>query len=368
MEKYHNEVPTYLNKEKIIDCLNELKNTPAGLDPQLSKTVRYGIAFHHAGLTVEEREIIESYFKQGNLLVIVCTSTLSSGINFPARRVIIRTPVFNGRPVDIMSYKQMAGRAGRKGIDTCGESILMCANPNEKKIAETLLNSNLPELSTAVNASNDLVSSIKRALLETIVSGIATKKNEIISYVRCFLSYRLEDTNNSYDKYLKWLNSNQFIDVVNPNDSEENYKPTQLGYAVVGSAMSPDEGLVIFSELQKALQCFVLENELHIIYQITPINISDYWIHSATSVDWNFYFTLIQNFTPDVKRVSDLVGVRQSFILKMIKGASMSSCDQKMLRIHLRFYTSLILNDLVNEVPFPTILNKYGCQKGLEII
>lgn len=316
------------------------------------------------GLTVEEREIIENYFKQGFLLAIVCTSTLSSGINFPARRVIIRTPIFNGKPIDIMSYKQMSGRAGRKGIDTCGESILMCSNLKEKSIGETLLNTKMIHVeNNSKSSGNDLVGSIKRALLETIVSGIACKKSEIVDYAKCFLSFKVEETN-STEKYLKWLNLNQFIDIVQSENANETYKPTQLGYAVVGSAMAPDEGLVIFGELQKALQCFVLENELHIIYQITPINISDYWINSSTSVDWNFYFTLIQNFPNDIKRVCDLVGVRQSFIIKMIKGCSLSSCDQKLLRIHLRFYTSLILNDLVNEVSFGSILNKYGCQKG----
>lgn len=124
------------------------------------------------------------------------------------------------------------------------------------------------------------------------------------------------------------------------------------------------KGLLIFSELQKALQCFVLANELHVIYQITPINICDYWINSASHIDWNLYYSMAQDFSPDFKRVSDLVGVRQSFILKMIKGSSISNCDSKLLKIHLRFYTALILNDLVSEVPFASLLNKYGCQKG----
>ena len=130
--------------------------------------------------------------------------------------------------------------------------------------------------------------------------------------------------------------------------------------------MSPDEGLAIFSELQKALQCFVLENELHIIYQITPMNICDYWLNSASHIDWNLYYSIVQNFSADLKRVSDLVGVRMSFILKMIKGTSISSCNAKQLKVHLRFYTCLILNDLVNEVTFASILSKYACQKGYQ--
>jgi len=43
---------------------------------------------------------------------------------------------------------------------------------------------------------------------------------------------------------------------------------TQLGSAVVASGLSPDEGLTVFAELQKARRCFVLENELHTIYLV----------------------------------------------------------------------------------------------------
>lgn len=285
---------------------------------------------------------------------------MSSGVNFPARRVIIRTPIFNGKPLDAMSYKQMAGRAGRKGIDTCGESILMCSNSNERKIAEHLLNASYSEASSSsVNKppvdSDTLSASIKRALLETIVSGVASNKQEVVNYVGCFIASSTQPI--EYEKYLKWLNTSQFIDIVHREESQEEcYKPTQLAYAVVSSSMSPDEGLVIFGELQKAMQCCVLENELHIVYQITPINICDYWATSSASIDWNFYYTMVQNFKPDVKRVADLVGVRQSFLLKMIKGSSVntssSTQDQKLFKIHLRFYTALILNDLVSEVPF----------------
>lgn len=98
----------------------------------MSKAVTYACAFHHAGLTTEERDIVEASFKAGALKVIVATSTLSSGVNLPARRVLIRSPLFGGKQMSSLTYRQMIGRAGRTGKDTLGESILICSESNAR--------------------------------------------------------------------------------------------------------------------------------------------------------------------------------------------------------------------------------------------
>lgn len=75
---------------------------------------------------MEEREAVERGFSQGYLRVLIATMTLSSGVNLPAKRVIIRSLWGQpGRPGPCLTpglYRQMVGRAGRKGIDTQGIS------------------------------------------------------------------------------------------------------------------------------------------------------------------------------------------------------------------------------------------------------
>ncbi len=78
---------------------------------------------------MEEREWIELGFKKSTLKVIVATSTLSSGVNLPAKRVIIRSAWAPGggaagqtNTLSTAVYRQMVGRAGRKGIDTSGST------------------------------------------------------------------------------------------------------------------------------------------------------------------------------------------------------------------------------------------------------
>lgn len=165
----------------------QLKRTQVGIDSILAQTVPVGVAFHHAGLTFDEREIIENGFRNFLIRILVATSTLSSGVNLPARLVIIRTPIFLKSVLDPLVYRQMIGRAGRKGIDEKGESILIC-KPSERSKAMSLLKAKPKEVKSCLYGGHTTdIKALYRAVLEVIVNSVVTSDSDIMLYLSCTL-------------------------------------------------------------------------------------------------------------------------------------------------------------------------------------
>jgi replicative superfamily II helicase len=109
---------------------------------KLQRVLIQGIAYHHAGLEVEDRRLIEESFMQGKISVLCATSTIAMGVNLPAHLVIIKgTSAYRGsgegyQDIDQASLLQMIGRAGRPGFDTTGTAVIMTDNDSKTKFEQ----------------------------------------------------------------------------------------------------------------------------------------------------------------------------------------------------------------------------------------
>ena len=96
-----------------------------------------GIGVHHAGLLQLIKELVEILFSDGYLKVVFATSTFAIGLNLPARSVVFtQLQKFDGQDMNTITtseYLQMAGRAGRRGKDQIGYSLL-CLDPGMGKM------------------------------------------------------------------------------------------------------------------------------------------------------------------------------------------------------------------------------------------
>jgi len=153
----------------------------------LAESLAAGVAFHHAGLTEQERTLIEDAYRDGQVLVaLVATSTLGAGVNLPAARVIFRSFNIGPEKIDTQSYRQMSGRAGRAGQATKGESILIL-QPKEVAPATKCMLAPLPPLTSCLSPERDGGRALIRTLLEAVASGVLKEQKYLQEFFACTL-------------------------------------------------------------------------------------------------------------------------------------------------------------------------------------
>jgi superfamily II RNA helicase len=113
-------------RDRIRDAVGGFRfDTPYG--KECKRFISFGIGVHHAGLLPKYRLLVEQLAQQGLLRVIAGTDTLGVGVNIPIRTVLFtKLAKFGGVKTSILSvrdFKQIAGRAGRKGFDTQGSVV-----------------------------------------------------------------------------------------------------------------------------------------------------------------------------------------------------------------------------------------------------
>ncbi|WNY23699.1 hypothetical protein MmiHf6_10120 [Methanimicrococcus hongohii] len=159
----------------------------------LAICIRMGVAFHHAGLSSDQRELVEKSFLAGKIKLISSTPTLAAGLNLPARRVIIaawrRYDSNEGmQMIPVMEYKQMAGRAGRPHLDPYGESVLIATKEEDiDKLKEMYIEAEPEAVESKLGAENAL----RTHVLSTISNGFAYTRNQLLDFFKgTFFAYQ----------------------------------------------------------------------------------------------------------------------------------------------------------------------------------
>lgn len=168
--------------DQTLDELRHLEDSQ-GKD-LLTELLSRGVAYHNADLDWEQREIIEQWFRQGEIKVVCATSTLAVGINLPARNVFIdperwdrdRTGRWVTIPISQAEYENTSGRAGRLGLEeTFGRAIIVAHSEFERRMYfNTFVNGELGDVEPALGTVP-----LAQHVLNLVASKICREEREI---------------------------------------------------------------------------------------------------------------------------------------------------------------------------------------------
>lgn len=148
-------------------------------------------------------------------------------------------------------------------------------------------------------------------MLEVIAVRLATHKDAVQDYIERTLLFQTMDCNSLVD-----LVTSTIEDLITSGlialDSTGSYAATLLGQAIVASSLTPEDGIFLHSELQRALQAFVMDGEMHIFYTFTPVH----WSPGA-DLNWSIFRREMERLDESGLRVLNFVGIKPAFVNKM---------------------------------------------------
>eukprot|EP00074_Homo_sapiens_P018618 NP_001284684.1 helicase POLQ-like isoform 2 [Homo sapiens] len=352
-------------KEKC-EVIKNLKNIGNGnLCPVLKRTIPFGVAYHHSGLTSDERKLLEEAYSTGVLCLFTCTSTLAAGVNLPARRVILRAPYVAKEFLKRNQYKQMIGRAGRAGIDTIGESILILQEKDKQQVLELITK---PLENCYSHLVQEFTKGIQTLFLSLIGLKIATNLDDIYHFMNgTFFGVQQKVLLKEKSLWeitvesLRYLTEKGLLQKDTIYKSEEevqyNFHITKLGRASFKGTIDLAYCDILYRDLKKGLEGLVLESLLHLIYLTTP-----YDLVSQCNPDWMIYFRQFSQLSPAEQNVAAILGVSESFIGKKASGQAIGKKVDK--NVVNRLYLSFVLYTLLKETNIWTVSEKFNMPRG----
>ncbi|KAF7995969.1 hypothetical protein HCN44_007936 [Aphidius gifuensis] len=340
-------------KQLLLDALK----TESKLCPILAETIKYGVAYHHSGLTTEERKLIEDGFREGVLRVICATSTLAAG------KAIYWKSIF----LNLSRYEQMIGRAGRAGMGQIGE-------------IEEMLTSKMDDCLSTLHQETDrginylILSGILLSLVKTreeihrlvsfSLSGLQAKKRDINikeivdqSIINLVKSNALLIDKKIYNSNFKIeilsqksLTNNHDDDFTSSNDMTmmSYLELSNLGKVAMKANIDLKTAYILAEDLKTPQKQLILLNDLHLLYFITPYDFSDKF-----RVDGLVLYDKIMSLPESLMVVSRLLIINEMTVTKLREGVVPKSASVKVVS---RFYLTLILYELNNQQPIHIIM------------
>ncbi|CCD26898.1 DNA helicase NDAI_0I03300 [Naumovozyma dairenensis CBS 421] len=182
-------------------------------DRNLAECLKSGIAFHHAGLSLGDRTVVENDFRNGNIKILCSTSTLAMGVNLPAYLVIVKgTRIWNSSDVEEYSQLdilQMIGRAGRPEFETEGCAVVMTSPPMKEKYENLIYGNEQLESTLHLNLIEHLIVEMSLGTVYDVNSACEWLKNS-------FLFVRLLKRPVFYREIYKFMNNdNSLVEQLN---------------------------------------------------------------------------------------------------------------------------------------------------------
>ncbi|MEM3676118.1 MAG: DEAD/DEAH box helicase [Thermoplasmataceae archaeon] len=288
---------------------------------------RKRVSFHHAGLSYEDRVMVEDGFRRGDIKVIVATPTLAAGVNLPARLVVIRDITrFSDGSVDYIStteVNQMLGRAGRPRYDKVGYGVIYASSPTSYEMAQSYLSSDPEPISSWIGSDPN----IRFNSLALVSTGLAREPDGILEFLsRTLLGKQkeIEEFRKSVENAFSFLLQKSLISMRNGRA-----EATQFGRMVSDLYIDPVSAVILRDHLEK---------------------------NSASEIEALYAISRCPDMTPLNLRKDDFE------IVEYLSGKIGVEANDEGEMSYLK--TAGMLLDWINEVDLDSICDRYGIGPG----
>ncbi|PAV62988.1 hypothetical protein WR25_03880 [Diploscapter pachys] len=322
-------------KQKIINNIREEDNE--NIDNILATCIKSGIAFHHSGLTHDERKQIETGFIDGTICVICATSTLAAGVNLPAKMVIIKSPMVGIDRLGKAQYMQMVGRAGRAGFDKAGESYIILKPGKDEKEFRQLLQEPLPSCISQLDSPT-----FKKLVLDLIALNIARTFDEMLRVLSHSLLFVQKPS--EVPQLLREA-TDKLVEMKLLHLNDDTFTIAPLGMASFSSGIDP----VFSSPLHQCLKLtlckgLVFSSHFHLLYIISPYDIACEYI----------------NIAQDEKDLLTRLGLQEGRIIQRIMYRKRLQTGEEEMRLYIAF----ILRCIWNQESHFDVARKFNVERG----